>query len=82
MKIKTLLHRCRVSYIDIVLRYYVREFDEPNYTMKQIDIEITSRKDFYNFIAIYGDSTVEDWTIESVDGIAYMIFDLRNLVME
>lgn len=80
MKIKTLLKNCTVDYINIVLRYYVREFDEPDYTMEQIDIEIHSRDDFDNFIATYGNSVVYDWTIESVDGIPYMIFDLKKLV--
>jgi hypothetical protein len=69
MKIKTLLHSCKVSYIDIVLRHYI----------EQIDIEIRNRKDFYNFIATYGDSDVYDWTIESVEGIPYLIFDLKRL---
>lgn len=82
MKLKTLLCRCSVDYINIVLRYYVREFDEPDYTMEQLDIEISNRKDFNDFIATYGNSTVEDWTIESFDGIAYMIFDLKKLVKE
>lgn len=82
MKIKTLLKDCTVDYINIVLRYYVCEFDEPDYTMEQIDIEIYSRDDFDNFIATYGNSVLDEWTIESVDGIAYMIFDLKNLVME
>jgi hypothetical protein len=47
--------------------------------VEQIDIEIRNRKDFYNFIETYGDSDVYDWTIESVDGIPYMIFDLKRL---
>lgn len=82
MKLKTLLCRCSVDYINIVLRYYVREFDEPDYTMEQIDIEISNRKDFNDFIDAYGNSDVDEWTIESVDGIPYMIFDLKNLVEE
>lgn len=82
MKLKTLLHRCTVDYINIVLRYYVREFDEPDYTMEQLDIEIHSRDDFDNFIDVYGNSVVDEWTIESVDGIPYMIFDLKKLVEE
>lgn len=82
MKLKTLLHRCTVDYINVVLRYYVREFDEPDLSMEQIDIEIHSRDDFDNFIATYGNSVVDEWTIESVDGIPYMLFDLKNLVKE
>lgn len=82
MKLKTLLHSCTVDYINIVLRYYVREFDEPDYTMEQIDIEIHSRDDFYNFIGTYGNSIVDEWTIGVEDGIPYMIFDLKNLVKE
>lgn len=82
MKIKTLLKSCTVDYINIVLRYYVREFDETDYTMEQIDIEICNRKDFNDFIDAYGNSDVDEWTIESVDGIPYMIFDLKKLVKE
>lgn len=82
MKIKTLLKNCTISYLHITLRYYVREFDEPDYTMEQIDIEIHSRDDFDNFIATYGNSVVDEWTMESVDGIPYMIFDLKKLVKE
>jgi surface protein len=77
MKLKTLLHSCTVSYIDIILYYYDAE-----HIIKQIDIEIRKRKDFYNFIAEYGNSVVEYWQIESVDGVPYMIFDLKNLVKE
>jgi hypothetical protein len=77
MYIKTLLHSCTVGYIDIILSYY-----DTDDTMKQIDIEIRSRKDFYNFIATYGNSIVDYWQIESVDGIPYMVFDLKNLVKE
>jgi hypothetical protein len=69
MKIKTVLHSCKVSYIDIVLRHFT----------EQIDIEIRNRKDFYNFIETYGDSDVYDWTIESVEGVPYLIFDLKRL---
>jgi hypothetical protein len=75
MKLKTLLHSCTVGYIDIILYYYDAE-----HIIKQIDIEIRKRKDFYNFIAEYGNSVVEYWQIESVDGVPYMIFDLKNLV--
>lgn len=77
MKLKTLLHSCTVSYIDIVLYYY-----EPDYIMKQIDIEIRNRKDFYNFITTYGNSVVYGWAIESVEGVPYMVFDLKNLVKD
>ena len=80
MKIKTLLQSCTVSYIDIVLISYYEptSYHEPHY--RQIDIEIRNRKDFYDFIASYGNSDVFDWAIESVEGIPYMIFDLENLV--
>lgn len=77
MKLKTLLHSCTVSYIDIILYYYDAE-----HIIKQIDIEIRNRKDFYNFIAEYGNSIVDYWQIESVDGVPYMIFDLKNLVKD
>lgn len=80
MKIKTLLKNCTVDYINIVLRYYVQEFDEPDLSMEQIDIDVFNRDAFDNFIKKYGDSIVEDWTIESFDGIAYMVFDLKKLV--
>lgn len=77
MKIKEILKNCTVDYIDIVLISYYKpiSYHEPNY--RQIDIEIRNRKDFYNFIETYGNSEVFDWTIESVDGMPYMIFDLK-----
>lgn len=78
MNLKGLLHSCNVYNIGIVLISY----HEPDYTMEQIDIEIHSRDDFDNFIATYGNSVVDEWTMESADGIPYMIFDLKKLVKE
>lgn len=82
MKLKTLLRRCTVDYINIVLRYYVREFDEPDLSMEQIDIEVFNRDAFDNFIDVYGNSVVEDWEIESENGSHYMVFNLKKLVEE
>ena len=82
MKIKTLLKNCTISYLYITLRYYVREFDEPDLSMEQIDIELLHRDDFDNFIATYGNSLVDDWQIESSNGTHYMVFNLKKLVEE
>lgn len=77
MKLKTLLHSCTVSYIDIMLFYYGTD-----HIIKQIDIEIRNKKDFRDFIDAYGNSVVYKWAIESVDGVPYMVFDLQNLVKD
>lgn len=82
MKIKTLLKNCSISYLYITLRYYVREFDEPDLSMEQIDIEVFNRDAFDNFIDVYGNSVVDDWEIESSDGSHYMVFNLKKLVEE
>ena len=77
MKLKTLLHSCAVDCIDIILYYY-----EPYYTIKQINIEIRNRKDFYNFIAEYGNSVVSEWKISYEYGRQWMLFSLKNLVKD
>ena len=82
MKIKTLLKNCSISYLYITLRYYVREFDEPDLSMEQIDIEVFNRDAFDNFIDVYGNSVVDDWQIESGNGTTYMVFNLKKLVEE
>ena len=82
MKIKTLLKNCSISYLYITLRYYVREFDEPDLSMEQIDIEVFNRDAFDNFIDVYGNSVVDDWEIESANGTTYMVFNLKKLVEE
>ena len=82
MKIKTLLKNCAISYLYITLRYYVREFEEPDLSMEQIDIELLHRDDFDNFIDVYGNSVVDDWQIESANGTHYMVFNLKKLVEE
>lgn len=82
MKIKTLLKNCAISYLHITLRYYVREFDEPDLSMEQIDIEVFNRDAFDNFIDVYGNSVVDDWQIESANGSHYMVFNLKKLVKE
>lgn len=73
MKLKTLLHSCTVSYVDILLFYY-----DNKHIIKQIDIEIRNKKDFRDFIETYGNSVVYKWAIESEDGIPYMVFDLKS----
>lgn len=75
MNLKTLFHNCLVSDIDIIIAYY----DADN-TIKYMDIEIRNRKDFYNFIATYGNSVVNDWGITNDNGIAYLYLYLKNLV--
>lgn len=83
MKIKTLLKNCTmVGWTYITLRYYVSEFDEPDLSMEQIDIDATERDDFNNFINVYGNSEINDWQIESDNGTIYIIFDLKKLVKE
>ena len=82
MRIKTLLKNCAISYLHITLRYYVSEFDEPDLSMEQIDIDVFNRDAFDDFIKKYGNSVVEDWEIESSDGVHYMIFNLKKLVKE
>ena len=83
MKIKTLLKNCTVvGWLNITLRYYVSEFDEPDLSMEQIDIGVLERDDFDNFINVYGNSLVDDWEIESGHGTTYMIFNLKKLVEE
>lgn len=82
MKIKTLLKNCTVDYINIVLRYYVREFDEPDLSMEQIDIDVFNRDAFDDFIKTYGNSAVDEWTIGIEDGIPFIVFNLKNLVKE
>lgn len=77
MKLKTLLHSCTVDYVDIVLYYY-----DTDRTINQIETEICNRKDFHDFIETYGNSVVYKWAIESEDGIPYMMFDLKNLVIK
>lgn len=76
MKLKTLLHNCLVSDIDIIIAYH----DADN-TIKYMDIEIRNRKDFYKFIATYGNSVVNDWGITNGNGIAYLHLFLKNLVI-
>ena len=83
MKIKTLLKNCTVvGWLNITLRYYVSEFDEPDLSMEQIDIEVFNRDAFDNFIDVYGNSVVDDWEIESANGTTYMVFNLKKLVEE
>ena len=82
MRIKTLLKKCTVDHVNIVLRYYVSEFDEPGLSMEQIDIDIFNSDAFDDFIKTYGNSVVDDWEIESTDGTHYMIFNLKKLVEE
>lgn len=82
MRIKTLLKNCAISYLYITLRYYVREFDEPDLSMEQIDIDVFNRDAFDDFIKTYGNSVVDDWEIESSDGSHYMVFNLKRLVEE
>lgn len=82
MKIKTLLKKCSISYLHIILRYYVSEFDEPDLSIEQIDIEVFNRDDFDDFILKYGNSLVDDWEIESANETHYMVFNLRKLVEE
>lgn len=82
MRIKTLLKNCAMSYLYITLRYYVREFEEPDLSMEQIDIEVFNRDDFDNFINVYGNSVVNDWQIESANETHYMVFYLKKLVKE
>ena len=82
MRIKTLLKKCTVDHVNIVLRYYVCEFDEPGLSMEQIDIDIFNSDAFDDFIKAYGNSVVDDWEIESADGTHYMIFNLKKLVEE
>lgn len=82
MKIKTLLKNCTISYLHIILRYYVCEFDEPDLSLEQIDIEVFNSDSFDDFIKTYGNSEIDDWEIESADGSHYMIFNLKKLVEE
>lgn len=83
MKIKTLLKNCTiVGWTYITLRYYVSEFDEPDLSMEQIDIDVFNRDAFDDFIKKYGNSVVEDWEIESADETHYMVFNLKKLVEE
>ena len=71
-----------MSYLHITLRYYVQEFDEPDLSMEQIDIDIFNSDAFDDFIKTYGNSVVDDWEIESADGSHYMVFNLKKLVEE
>ena len=82
MRIKTLLKKCTVDHVNIVLRYYASEFDEPGLSMEQIDIDVFNSDAFDDFIKAYGNSVVDDWEIESADGTHYMIFNLKKLVEE
>lgn len=73
MKIKEILNDCRIRYIDIVLFSYTHK---PNYSVEKTNIKIRSRTGFSEFIDTYGESDVCEWSIESVDGVVYMLFDL------
>lgn len=75
MKLKTLLHRCNVDNINIVLINY-----EPDYT--KIETKIRNKKHFRNFIETYGNSVVSEWTIEKTFSHSWMIFYLKNLVKD
>jgi surface protein len=77
MKLKTLLHRCTVDYVDIVLYYY-----DTDRTINQIEVEILNRKDFRDFIEKYGNSVVSEWKISNEYGRQWMLFSLQNLVIK
>jgi hypothetical protein len=77
MKLKTLLHRCTVDYVDIVLYYY-----DTDRTINQIEVEILNKKDFRDFIEKYGNSVVSEWKISNEYGRQWMLFSLQNLVIK
>lgn len=73
MKIKEILKDCTVDNINIALINC-----EADYT--EMKIKIQNKKDFRDFINVYGNSLVFEWKISNGCGIPWMRFALKKLV--